>query len=228
MFELVSPETQVVIKYDITTLYYLAARNNLTGEEKDTGFEDFKKPARYLLKTLDDCMKAVMELNKDPEADLQDEGFVVVDALHRRIKIKSPAYIALHRAAGNKVFTLKRIVELFIQNTDFAKLANDFPKEARIIKYYEWQFEEVRHDIDEMIKYARALYEEYDHDRRALASAIKDSKFSWAGFAAIGNEKNVDDLMKMITPAKLESAVADYDEYAKIRKNLFGKEDGTK
>lgn len=127
-----------------------------------------------------------------------------------RIKIKSPAYIALHRAVTNKVFTVKRMAELFLQGTDFSKLAKDFPNEARIIKYYDWQFEEVTHNINEMVGYARALYEEYDHDRRAIASEIKDSPYAWAGFAAIGNDKSVEELMQVLSNSKLEKLIAEY------------------
>ena len=103
------------------------------------------------------------------------------------------------------------MIELFCQNVDFAKLIQDFPKEARIIKYYDWQFEEVRYKVDKMAEYARALYEEYDHDRRAVASVIKESPLAWAGFAAIGNEKTTEELLRMMTPTKLEQLIADYD-----------------
>ena len=212
LFELVSPMTQVVIKYDQTSLYYLATFDNMTGKEVDADdlFEGFKRPRSFPLKTVDDCIRAATELNRDAEEDIKDEGFVVVDGQHRRIKIKSPAYIALHRAVTNKVFTVKRMAELFLQGTDFSKLAKDFPNEARIIKYYDWQFEEVRHNINEMVGYARALYEEYDHDRRAIASEIKDSPYAWAGFAAIGNDKSVEELMQVLSNSKLEKLITEY------------------
>jgi T4 RnlA family RNA ligase len=211
LFELVSPMTQVVIRYDKTSLYYLASFDNMTGEEVDVDlFEEFKRPRSYPLKTIDECISAAMELNRDSEEDIKDEGFVVVDGQHRRIKIKSPAYIALHRAVTNKVFTVKRITELYQQGADLVKLAKDFPGEAHIIKYYDWQFEEVRHNINEMAGYARALYEEYDHDRRAVASEIKDSPYAWAGFAAIGNDKSVEELMQVLSHSKLEKLITEY------------------
>ncbi len=210
LFELVSPMTQVVIKYDKTTLYYLASRDNTTGEEIDFELEDFKKPRSFSLKTIDECLEAAVKLNKDSEADLTDEGFVVVDGKHNRIKIKSPTYIAQHRVANNKIFTAKRMTELFLQGADFAKLTKDFPNEARIIKYYDWQFEEVRYKIMEMVGYARVLYEEYDHDRCAVAKEIKDTPYAWAGFAAIDNDKTPEDLMKMLSPSKMEKLIAEY------------------
>ena len=212
LFELVSPMTQVVIRYDTTTLYYLATRDNMTGQEvEDEEFEGFKRPKSFPIKTIDECISAATELNKDSEADLKDEGFVVVDGKHDRIKIKSPAYIAMHRAVTNKVFSAKRMTELFLQNADLAKLAKEFPRDARIIKYYDWQFEEVRHKVREMAEYARALYEEYDHDRGAVASMIKSSPFAWAGFAALDSDKDTDDLMKMLTISKLEKLITEYD-----------------
>ena len=210
IFEIVSPMTQVVIKYDKTTLYYLAARDNTTGEEVDFELENFKKPRSFSLKTIEDCLEAAVKLNKHSEEDLTDEGFVVVDGKHNRIKIKSPAYIARHRVVSNKVFTAKRMTELFLQGTDFAKLAKDFPNEARIIKYYEWQFEEVRHKIMEMAGYARALYEEYDHDRRAVANEIKGTPYAWVGFVAIDSAKTPEDLMKMLSSSKMEKLIAEY------------------
>lgn len=212
LFELVSPMTQVVIKYDHPSLYYLATFDNMTGEEMDSDdlFENFKRPRSFPLKTIDECISAAMELNKAPEVDIKDEGFVVVDGQHRRIKIKSPAYVALHRTATNKIFTVKRMAELFLQGTDFNKLAKEFPNEARIIKYYDWQFEEVFHNARKMADYARALYEEYDHDRRAVASEIKDSPYAWAGFVAIDSDKSPDDLITMLSVSKLEKLITEY------------------
>ena len=173
-----------------------------------------------------ECISAAMELNKNTGEDIKDEGFVVVDSQHRRVKIKSSAYIALHSAVTNKVFTVRRMIEFFLQGTDFAKLAKDFPNEAHIIKYYDWQFEEVRHNINEMARYTRALYEEYDHDRRAVASEIKDSPYAWAGFAAIDNDKPVEELKKTLSPSKLEKLITEYcfDKdvcaYVKSKKNI--------
>lgn len=210
LFELVSPMTQVVIKYDKTTLFYLAARDNTTGEEIDFKLENFRKPRSFSLKTIDECLKAVMKLNTESETGLTDEGFVVVDGEHNRIKIKSPAYVAMHRAVANKVFTAKRMAELFLQGADLAKLAKDFPNEACVIKYYDWQFEEVRHKVMEMAGYARALYEEYDHDRRAVANEIKKSPYAWAGFTAIDSDKTPEDLIKMLNVSKMEKLITEY------------------
>jgi hypothetical protein len=142
--------------------------------------------------------------------NIEKEGFVVVDAKHNRVKIKSPAYVAMHRMATNRVFTAKRMAELFCSGEDFSKLAKDFPEDAHIIKYYDWQFAELKARAEDMMLYTRRLYEEYDHDRKAVAMMIKDSPYAWAGFKAIGNEKDIDDIMKMVVPSSAEKLISEY------------------
>lgn len=210
IFELVSPLTQVVIKYEMTSLFFLAARNVVTGEEVDTELGTYRKPRSFSLKSLDECIAAALGLNKGE--DIKDEGFVVIDANHNRVKIKSPAYVAMHRISTNKVFTAKRMSELFCQGEDFSKLAKDFPSSAHIIKYYDWQFAEVRHNAENMILYSRRLFEEYGYDRKAVAMAIKDSPYAWAGFKAIGNNKDASDIIALLVPSNVEKLIREYSE----------------
>lgn len=199
----------MVIHYDRTELYFLAARNNITGEEIDNELIGFKKPKKFSLKTLDDCLNAAVRLNGD---DITAEGYVVVDGKYQRVKIKSPAYVAKHHTVNNRIFTAKRMAELFLSKTDFAKLAKEFPDDARIIKFYDWQFEEIKYEIRKMAEYARALYEEYDCDRAAVAKAIKDSPYAWAGFAALDNDKQPEEIVKLIKASKLERLIKEYND----------------
>lgn len=111
-FELVSPENKVVIAYE-PALYLIGARNTYNFKEinpKDTYVSNkVPSPKQYSLTTLDDCLKATskMPFNK--------EGFVVVDRLWNRVKIKSPAYVAAHRLF-NGPLTPKRVLELIETN----------------------------------------------------------------------------------------------------------------
>ena len=185
----------------------------MTGEEVDLELKDIRKPRSFPMKNIDECLAAAMELNKTPEAELTDEGFVVVDENHNRIKIKSPVYIAYHHAITNKVFTTKRMTELYLQGVDLTKLATDFPNEVHIIKYYDWQFAELMHNIKEMAAYARVLYEEYDHDRRAVATEIKGSPYAWAGFEAIDSDSTPEELMKKLSAARIEKLIKEYKSW---------------
>jgi hypothetical protein len=194
----------------MTELFFLTARNNLTGEELDTELLQFRRPRSFALKSMNECLDAALALNKGGE--IEDEGFVVVDEKHNRVKIKSPAYVAMHRLSTNKVFTVKRMAEFFCNGEDLSKLAKDFPANAHIIKYYDWQFAEMKHKAEDMMLYSRRLYEEYDHDRKAVAMTIKDSPYAWAGFRAIGNDKDITDIMAVLAPANVEKLIVEYPE----------------
>lgn len=211
MFELVSPMTPIVIKYNLPQLYLLAARNNITGEEIDVDMAGFARPKSYKLTSLDDCLNAVVKLNEGYGDDVKKEGFVVVDSSFNRIKIKSPEYVAMHKMTSNRIFTVKRITELFFEGVDLHELAKKLPYEARVLKYYDWQISEMKFRIENMIIYARHLYEEYDHDRKAVAKTIGDDPYSWVGFKAIGNDITVSDILAMLTPGKMEKYIKEYD-----------------
>lgn len=211
MFELVSPMTQIVIKYELPQLFYLAERNNSTGEEIDADMGGFARPKSYKLTSLDDCLNAAIKLNEGHGDDVGQEGFVVVDSSFNRIKIKSSEYVAMHKITTNKMFTVKRITELYFEGIDLHELTKKFPFEARILKYYDWQISEMKFKIENMMIYARHLYEEYDHDRKAVAKTIGGDPFSWAGFKAIGNDKTVDDMLAILTPGKMEKYIKEYE-----------------
>ena len=129
----------------------------------------------------------------------------------RGLIIKSPEYVAMHKITTNKMFTVKRITELYFEGLDLHELTKKFPFEARILKYYDWQISEMKFKIENMMIYARHMYEEYDHDRKAVAKTIGGDPFSWAGFKAIGNDKTVDDMLAILTPGKMEKYIKEYE-----------------
>lgn len=108
-FELVSPETRIVCRYD-SALYYLGRRNMETMEE-DFSPQEFdptykiKVPRHYALDSKEACIAAAQNLGEN------NEGFVVRDGFGRRVKIKSPWYLAMHHLRGNGRLTTKNILE---------------------------------------------------------------------------------------------------------------------
>ena len=104
------------------------------------------------------------------------------------------------------------MAELYCQGKDLSKLAKDFPSSAHIIKYYDWQFAEIRHKTEDMILYSRRLFEEYGYDRKAVTMAIKDSPYAWAGFKAIGNNKDASDIIALLVPSNVEKLIREYSE----------------
>ena len=209
IFELVSPENQLVVKYEETKLYHLGTRNNKTGKEMniDIGVE---KPILYNFHTLEDCIEACKHLNSS-EFNVEKEGFVVVDPNYHRVKIKSSEYIMMHRATDlgrlskNQMITLLRSGEV-----DIDELLEKSQTIGVYYKYYEFKLLELEWNINRYLTYARNLFEELGEDRKALALSIKKDKFAPFGFAGIGNEKTAKDLLLTVSDNKIANFIEDY------------------
>ena len=130
MFELVSPFTKVVIPYPESDMYLIGCRDNRTF--KETFYNDcplaafFKTPEIHQLRSVADCL-AVCE-----KMPWNEEGYVVVDGNFNRIKIKSFAYLAVHRLANNGVMTRTRAIEL-IRTNEVDEVLAYFPEHRRTI-----------------------------------------------------------------------------------------------
>ena len=138
MFELVGPYNRVVIPYEEPAIYFLGARNKLTGEEFNCSplsagallLGRFKLPAQYSLSSLSDCLKAAELKSWD------DEGFVVCDAWFNRVKIKSPAYVMAHYARNNNVINRKHLIKVILTNEmeEFLCYATDYKEELEKVQ----------------------------------------------------------------------------------------------
>ena len=94
-FELTAPENRIIVPYEDRRLTWLAAWDTWTLEELDIeALPDLPTPRvrEYPLRTLDEVMTAVEAI-----APFAAEGFIVRDAAHRRVKIKSAAYLMVDR-----------------------------------------------------------------------------------------------------------------------------------
>lgn len=111
-FELCSKFNRVVVRHQKERIILHGARNISTLQELNPeviadkhGWECIKS---YPLSDLDAVVK--MAENIDPMAA---EGFVVVDSSFNRLKIKSPAYVAVsHLKDGMDNFSVRRMLEL--------------------------------------------------------------------------------------------------------------------
>ena len=126
MFELCSPWTRVVVPHKENKLYFLGKRNNETFEE--TYFTDdpimskiFDTPRVFPLKSIDECLAATKEMPWD------EEGYVVCDGKFNRVKVKSAAYLAVHRLKGNGVLSYARAIEI-VRTNEIDEVVAYFPE----------------------------------------------------------------------------------------------------
>lgn len=211
MFELTSPENRIVIEYNYTQLWHLGTRHNKSGIELDVNI-GIIKPNEYPLKSLDDCIIAVEKLNKYDRCDY--EGFVVVDKNYHRVKIKSMSYLTVHRLkdSGGSL-TKRRMIELITAHTNVDKLCEDFPNEACVIYWYKYQMAKLEKQVTSFVAFARSLWEEYEHDRKAFALQIKDERLKGFGFDAIDNmDKSPREIIYGAKLSTIEKFIEDFTD----------------
>ncbi len=212
IFELVSPETKVLVKYDRASLYHIGTRNNTTGIELDVDI-GIKKPREYPIDSLESCLKAAAMLNKDNREELTDEGFVVVDKNWNRVKIKSPDYLMINCIVKNYSFSKKEYISMVLENSENIKIISDCcPGLIPFFKYYEFKIAELMRSADRMGELARCLYKEYSNDRGAVAAVISKHPLGQVGFKCLDcNEDGHEVLMKYYKD-RLEKLIPEYFE----------------
>ncbi len=211
---MVSPQTQIVIRYQQTLLVHIGTRNRITGEELDEDIH-IKKPASYPLHSLKDCIQAAEKLNDQSadDASVEKEGFVVVDANWNRVKIKSPEYLVAHRIIANGTWNKKHILELlWEEKKEVSYLCSLCPADARIFLYYAYWLEEFAWKCDMMADFARGVSCEAEGDRKAVAKAIGKMPLAAVGFWALENKGPGRKWMEQLRLSVLMKYIPEYHE----------------
>lgn len=213
IFELVSPETQVVVKYPKPHLYHIGTRSNISGQEMDSDI-GIEKPKEYQLKSLDDCVNAAGELNKSDDGQVRGvkkEGFVVVDGNWSRIKVKSPDYLMLHRMSSNANFSKERIIGMIRDRTVIVQdICEDFPNFAHYFKFYDFKIAELEYQVKVFCDLTDRIYEEYSHERKTVANIIKKHRLAGLGFKHLDNGKSGCELLKEMPLSQYCKYIPDY------------------
>ena len=184
IFELVSPRTQVIIKYDKAMLYHIGTRNNLTGRELECDI-GIIKPKSYPLGSLSDCLAAANTLNAECE-DILGEGFVVVDKSYNRVKVKSPDYIVNHKLKLSLDISKRECIEILLTKRESLDTIYKLqPMLEPVLKFYDYKLSELKCEADSLAALADMLLKEYNGDRGAMAKIISKHRLSVAAFRAI-------------------------------------------
>jgi hypothetical protein len=178
MFELCAQENRVVVQHERPRLVVHGARHADTGRELSlpaleavAARYQWEPVRRFPISSIEECLAAAAEID-----GLQMEGFVVVDAHQRRVKIKSPRYVALHHMKGEA--TPRRAIELW-QTGETSELLNSFPEMAELILPIHEVLDKAAADA-----YARAaeLCANKELTQKDYALAVKDEPWSAIAF----------------------------------------------
>lgn len=182
IFELVGPFNRVVVEYPETMIYHTGTRNNITGQEQETDI-GIIKPKKYKLTSLEDCIeaaKALNTINTDNRFDVQQEGFVVVDANFNRIKIKSPQYVAVHHAFNGGILSRKRAMDMILENEDEEYLTY-FPEYKTLFDTLKDGMKKTQDVIEKYCEQAMSVYKKNNYSRKEFATTFgKDKLFYFA------------------------------------------------
>lgn len=195
IFEVVGEANRVVTKYDETTAYLLAVRDNETLEYYNlSDYETYKKPKSYTFKSTQECLEVVKHLPN------LEEGYVAYNSEGIPVcKIKSPAYVAAHRIRGEGL-TPNRIMELVVINEQDEYIAV-FPEDSDKFEpyVYTWNIT-IINSIDAVWHIFSKIV-----DQKEFAIKVKDYPFSSVLFLARKNNSHpIEELHKQRDSFKIK------------------------
>jgi RNA ligase len=175
MFELCATENRVVVVHERPRIVLHGARRmdgvELSHDECAAVASQFhwEHVRTFSVASAAEAIQAAAELDA-----VKTEGFVVVDAQMRRVKIKSPRYVALHHLKGEA--TTRRAIELW-RTGDAQELLTVFPELAEAIL-------PVHRTLDEIVDLATAAVAAgQELDQKSFALRIKQEPWSGLAFA---------------------------------------------
>ena len=137
ILELTSVYNRIVTKYESTSMYLLAVRNNDSGKycaayycDAAAHYWGWNRPSAYTFSTMSECADSAAAL-----PDLQ-EGYVMYDSHGEpACKMKNPAYVAAHHLRGEDGITPKRVINL-IEDNELDEYLSTFPEDAALMAPY--------------------------------------------------------------------------------------------
>ena len=177
IYEVVSPETRVVVPYDDYYIYLLAMRSNVNGDFLDVkAVDDVAKvlgvyrPKRYKFNNLDEIVKSSKELEP---MDEEGEGYVCFDhKTDNKVKIKNPSYLAIAHMRENGAISNKRIAKLVFER-DYEEYLNLFPEDIEFFDPYIQAFYNMMEDLMKMWNENKDI-----EDQKEFALNVKDHKLA--------------------------------------------------
>jgi len=104
MFEMMGPLNRIVVRHATSKIVLIGARNLVSGKEISAEAGAKHLPGKVeVVKSFNLSSMEEIAATFDHMDPISQEGYVVVDGNFNRIKVKCPAYVALHHAKGNEV-----------------------------------------------------------------------------------------------------------------------------
>lgn len=200
IFEMTSPESRIVKRYNEYMNYLIGIRSKISVENsyKDISkyintFKFAKLPKMYSFSNEYEIKRSVHNLK-----DL-DEGYICYNPeTEARVKLKSPAYVAVHHMRSNGQLNLKRISELVYSQEHEEYLV--YFNEDRVF------FDPYIKAYDLMVKEVNEYFNIYNDikDQKKFALSIIHIPFKWVLFSMRKGDSLEDVLMEASSQIKFD------------------------
>lgn len=183
IFEMVHPLNRIVIQYDKPDVRHIGTRDNDTYKELNIDI-GVKKPTDYHFNSIQDVVDMAHTLS------YSEEGYVVVDANWNRVKVKSPAYLAVHHLKNNNVLSAKRVMEIIMKNEQ-EEVLSIFPEFTEYFNVATEKFNAFKNDVLNSISEVKKL--EFS-TKKEFALFVLKNRLSDFFFKVYDNRYTYDDL----------------------------------
>lgn len=204
IFEVTSMENRVVTHYIGRSLWFLAARNNKTGEyvTPEKMLANVKTVPSYKFETLQDCVETAKNLPN------LLEGYVIYQDGVPVCKVKSPAYLAVHAIKGEGL-TPKRIMSLVLMNEQHEYLTY-FPEDSNAFDPYVAALSNLLTDI-------KLLHTRTEHitDQKEFALNVKNYCYSSVLFTSRKLKEDVVSVFHKMLESQKQNILTNYMEINK-------------
>ena len=211
MFEVVSPWSRIVVQYPEADVYHLGTRHNRTGQYFEEPIEGCKRPKEFKLSTIEDVVQAAKDL------PFNHEGYVVVDKHYNRIKVKSPAYVAVHHLKANGVIDRKRLLRLILLNEvqEFISYFPEYAKEVLKIEEIFLDFMDVIYkDVDDFLNHS-IIDKTNRVERKEFATWAVQTAFPTLMFSLLDEKIEIENWREFVREMEPEKLLKFIDNYAK-------------
>lgn len=183
IFEVTSPLNRVVTRYEETSLWYLGARNNKTGEYVywECTIPNVKLPKTYDLGSISECVQFVEKFKN------LEEGFVIYENNIPKMKLKSPLYVQAHLIRGEGL-TVSKISNLICLG-EVDEYLSYFPNDKDIILPFVKNLDKTLQGIDEYFNKVKDI-----SNRAEFAKTVKEYEYCSFMFKMYGTDKNARDV----------------------------------
>lgn len=184
IFELTSPYNRVVKHHTESKLTLIGIRSNKTGEffsydelryfhsSNLSYHKNIELVDKYEFSSIDEIM------NKFDDSNPFDEGYVIWNEKNgHRVKIKNPAYVAIHHLRNNGVLAPKNIVHLVHKN-EHEEYLSYFETDREFFQPYIDAYNKMVEDINQLWDTVKDI-----EDQKTFALHVKDKPFAGIMFS---------------------------------------------